>query len=321
MPFSVVFHIKVYVESRKCGLYETRMNSRPDGRRRAGGRPARTQFSAHWAEAVLLLRSHPRMSSRKRKGDLPENATSNVGLKASRMADDDDDDVDESDVRRQLAAMQAQRDEAQAQLTASHAALAAAALEIERMRAAALVPCPRCNFHADWTVRVRTMAGHVHTVACPDGPASLIVHVKQGLAEFDPKFHIQEQLTLVLPCEASSSSSSDGAAPIDTALADDRTLSSCGISKGGLLDLLLVDMVWDDASQSIIDRIQHGSDKIEFSEDMPIRDTELALSWALVNAVLSVLSVCRCIHSYSRWTSPLVNIFTPFVSLLDTFVM
>ncbi len=218
------------------------------------------------------------------------------------MADDDDDD--ETDVRRQLAAMQTQRDEAQTQLNASQAALAAAALEIERMRAAARVPCPRCNFHAEWTVRVRTMAGEVHTVACPDGPATLIVHVKQGLAEFDPKFHIQEQLTLVLPCEASSSSSSSSdAAPIDTALSDDRTLASCGISRGGLLDLLLADMVWDDASQSIIDRIQHGGDKIEFSFHTQIRETDLALSWALVNAVLNV---CHGIHCVSRRTCPRV---------------
>ena len=274
------------------------------------------------SNSVLLLRSRPRMSSRKRKGDLPENATSNVGLKASRMADDADND-DESDLRRQLAAMQTQRDEAQAQLTVSQASLAAAALEIERMRAAALAPCPRCNFHADWTVRVRTMAGEVHTIACPDGPATLIVHVKQQLAEFDPKFHIQEQLTLVLPCEASSSSSSSRssrseAAPIDAALGDDLTLASCGISKGGLLDLLLADMVWDDASQSIIDRIQHGGDKIDFSADMFICDTDLALSWALVNAVLNGY---RGIHSSSRGTSPFVYILTPFAPLQDAFVI
>ncbi len=198
-------------------------------------------------------------------------------------------DGDESDWKRQLASMRARLDEAHARLTASQAELAASQADVERLRAAALVPCPRCNFHADWTVRVRTMVGQVHTIACPDGPATLVAHVKKELAQYDPKFHIQEQLTLVLPCGTSSSCSTgsvgDGDEPNDLALADDRALASCGILRGGLLDLFLVDMVWDDASLAIIDCIQHGGDRIDFPFEMPFRDTDLALSWALVNEV------------------------------------
>jgi hypothetical protein len=184
---------------------------------------------------------------------------------------------DESDLRRQLAAMRAQRDEA-------HAALAAAQAEVERLRAAA---CPRCHFHADWSVRVRTMAGQVHTIACPEGPATLVAHVKKELAPLDPKWIIHEQLALVLPCEASSSSSDADA--MDLALADDRTLASCGVSKGDLLELFLVDMEWSARSLAIIEHVKHGGEGVSFEENMPIGDEDgsVALSWALVNAVCS----------------------------------
>jgi hypothetical protein len=184
---------------------------------------------------------------------------------------------DESDLRRQLAAMRAQRDESQA-------ALAAAQAEVEHLRAAA---CPRCHFHADWTVRVRTMAGQVHSVACPDGPATLIAHVKKQLAPLDPKWMIREQLALVLPFEASSSSSD--ADVMDPALADDRTLASCGVSKGDLLELLVVDMEWSAHSRVIIEHIKHGGKEVCFEAGMPIDDDDgsLALSWAVINGVCS----------------------------------
>jgi hypothetical protein len=244
------------------------------------------------------------MSSKKRRNTLSANATNAVEeLIAAPHADPSQiDDADELNVRRQLAAMQARLDE-------SHAALTAARLENERMRAAVLAPCPRCHFHPNWTVRVRTMAGQVHTITCPDGPATLIAHVKQELAQFDPKFIILQQLVLVLPCEASSSSSSS-ADPIDPALGDDRTLASCGVSNGDLLDLLMVDIEWSAHSLEIIENIKHGGVHVEddgqgdffdedmpvqvydgeeiwFHEDMPIRDENgaLALTWALVNAV------------------------------------
>ncbi len=72
-------------------------------------------------------------------------------------------------------------------MAASQAELVAAMLDNERLRAATPASCPRCNFHSDWTVRVRTMAGQVLTIACPDGPTTLIAHVKKELAQFDPK--------------------------------------------------------------------------------------------------------------------------------------
>ena len=119
----------------------------------------------------------------------------------------------------------------------AEAKLAAALLENERLRAAASEPCARCNFYSDWTVRVRTMSGQVRTIACPDGPQTLVAHVKQKLAQYDPKYHILQQVALVLSCEASSSSSSSSADPTDPVLADDRTLASCGLSKCDALDL------------------------------------------------------------------------------------
>jgi hypothetical protein len=256
------------------------------------------------------------MSSKKRKNDLPESAASEAAQAVSRNAEPSqpepifaDDADDESDVRRQLAEMRARHDESQAKL-------AAALTEIERLRAAALAPCPRCSHYADWTVRVRTMAGQVHTVACPDGPATLIAHVKKQLAQFDPKWIILQQLVLVLPCEASSSSSD--ADSIDPALADDRTLASCEVSKGDVLELLVVDMEWSADSLKIIENIKHGGfhredddrgdifdadvlikkddgEEIMFVEEMPIRDDNgaLALSWAIVNAVCLLLQLIQ----------------------------
>ena len=171
------------------------------------------------------------MLSKKRRGDLPEDATNGSGEAIEH------DDVDESNRRQQFAVMQAQRDEARAELTAAR-------LEIERARAAALAPCSRCRFHPKWTVRVRTMAGQVHTIECPDGPTTLVFHVKQKLAQFDHKWLIHEQLALVLPCEASSSAgtisniSADSGAT-DSALVNDRTLASYGVSSGDLLELPL----------------------------------------------------------------------------------
>ncbi len=238
------------------------------------------------------------MSSKKRKGEA-ENATDEVEHANSQATESSIDDQ-VSNLQGQLAAMRAQRDEALAAM--------------ERMRAAA---CPRCNFHADWTVRVRTMAGQVHSVACPDGPKTSILRVKQGLAKFDPKFHILQQLRLVLPCDESSSSSSssssnsgsnsgsssnsgsgsgsgssnnrsgvDGAEPAVPALADDLTLASYGVSKGGLLELLLVDMVWDDASKLLMAVVNLGGNtSTTWRFTFRIHNIMLAVVWSLVNAV------------------------------------
>jgi hypothetical protein len=223
-------------------------------------------------------------SSKKRKSDLPDSASINADEIAQSSGSSQPESIfdagGESEWRYQLAAMRTRLDESQTELAASQA-------ENERLRAAALAPCPRCSHYAGWSVRVRTMVGQVHTIACPDGPATLIVHVKKELAPLNPKWIIQEQLTLVLPCEASSSSSDSD--PMDPALADDKTLASCGVSKGDLLELLLVDMEWSAHSRAIIEQIKHGGEGITFSRDTPIRDEDgsLALSWALVNAVCS----------------------------------
>jgi hypothetical protein len=222
------------------------------------------------------------MLSKKRRGDLPEDASNGSGEATEH------DDVDESNWRQQFAVMQAQRDEARAELTAAR-------LEIERARAAALAPCSRCRFHPKWTVRVRTMAGQVHTIECPDGPTTLVFHVKQKLAQFDHKWFIHEQLALVLLCKASSSagtisnSSADSGAT-DSALVNDRTLASYGVSSGDLLELLVVDMDWTEQSLAMIERIKHGGAKMHFENPFhrPVREPDvglLALSWALVNAV------------------------------------
>jgi hypothetical protein len=247
------------------------------------------------------------MSFKKRKSDLPDNAANQLSEQNDAQnavisqTESSSDDSDASDLRRQLAAMRAQRDEARAELAASQ-------VENERLRSAALTPCQRCHFHADWTVRVRTMAGQVHTIACPDGPATLIAHIKRDLAQFDPKWVIREQLTLVLPCETSSSSSNVDV--MDPALADDRTLASHGVSKGDLLELLLVDMEWSDHSQAIIDYTTHCGEA--FDRDTPINNDEgmLALSWALVNAV------CLSRHSFIRhdFSKLIMHIF-PFCIL------
>jgi hypothetical protein len=191
---------------------------------------------------------------------------------------------DASDLRRQLAAMQAERDQ-------SRAELADARHEIETMRAAARVPCPRCDFHSHFAVRVRTMAGQVTTIACPDGPKTRVIHVKNQLAMRDVKWVVREQLTLVLSLsEASSSSSGNDADSIDPALADDRTLESYGVMDGGLLDLLVVDMDWNVADRRIIDFIKDGGAEIRFEGGLPFLDgtAALALSWALANAVCCV---------------------------------
>jgi hypothetical protein len=222
------------------------------------------------------------MSLGKRKNDLPRNELSEDEASASRTPSFPKSNLDdnESDCAQQLAEIRAQRDEARVELAASQA-------EIERLRSAALAPCSRCNFHPDWTVRVRAMGGQVYIIICPDGPATLIAHVKQELVQFDPKFHIQQQLTLVLPCEASSSSSSNDAIDlIDPAIADDRTLASCGVSSGDLLELLVVDIDWSNHSLEVIELVKHGGEDFFFVE-CPIRDDDgsLALSWALVNAV------------------------------------
>jgi hypothetical protein len=228
------------------------------------------------------------MSSKKRKGDLPANAAAETVQKASRnvaqslQAMPGIDDAGGGD-EAELATMRMKFDESQAKL-------AAALLDIERLKignarleAAASEPCARCHFYSDWTVRVRTMSGQVHTIACPDGPKTLVAHVKQKLAYHDPKCHIVQQVRLVLPCEVSIRSSSSADAS-DPALADDRTLASYGVSKHGLLDLLLVDINWSNQCQEMIVMIKDGGEATDFT-DVNDDDSVLAVSWALVNAV------------------------------------
>ena len=227
----------------------------------------------------------PAMSSKKRKGDMPAATTAVAAQKASRnikpsLAKPDIDDED-SDDELDLATMRMKYKESQAKL-------AAALLKNERLEAAASEPCPRCHFYSDWTVRVRTMSGQVHTIACPDGPKTLVAHVKQKLAHFDPKCHILQQVTLVLPCEASSSNSSSSAGPVDPALADDRTLASYGLSKLDVLDLLLVDMDWSNECRAMIEFIKDGGEDARFGTVVD-DDKSLAVSWALVNAVCLLL--------------------------------
>jgi Ran GTPase-activating protein (RanGAP) involved in mRNA processing and transport len=245
------------------------------------------------------------MSSKKRKGDLPVHATAEAvqkSLRSSKLSqpelDMDDDEGGKSDhaATRKLLA---QRD----------AELAAALVKVERLEAAASEPCARCNFYSDWTVRVRTMSGQVYTIACPDGPKTLVAQVKQKLAKFDPKCHILLQIALVLPCEASSSSSSsnssnskdkskskdknkssssssnnNSADPTESTLADDRTLASYGVSKRDALDLFLVDMNWSHECRELIELIRDGGEEVNF-ETVIDDDSALAVSWALVNAV------------------------------------
>jgi hypothetical protein len=221
------------------------------------------------------------MPPKKRKGDFPATQTVESAQKSLRNSDPsrsmlniETDDDDESD----LATMRAKYNESQAKL-------AAALLKNERLEAAASEPCARCHYYSDWTVRVRTMSGQVHTIACPDGPKTLVAHVKQKLAQFDPKCHILQQVTLVLPCEASSSSSSSSSAdPTDPALADDQTLASCGLSKRDVVDLLLVDMNWSDECREIVEFIKDGGEELNFATVVD-DDKALAISWALVNAV------------------------------------
>jgi hypothetical protein len=219
------------------------------------------------------------MSSKKRKGDELGNATAEASQTSSpnlNQSKPDNNKVDGGD-EYELATIRTL-------LMGRDAELAAALLEIERLRAAVAEPCPRCHFYSDWTVRVRTMNGQVHTIACPDGPQTLVAHVKQKLAQFDPKCHILQQVTLVLPCEASNSS----ADPTEPALADDRTLASYGVSKRDALDLFLVDMNWSDECVELIDRIKNGGEEIEFYTELN-KDLALAVSWALVNAVRLLL--------------------------------
>jgi hypothetical protein len=206
------------------------------------------------------------MSSKKRKG----------GEHASEEAAIGGNDGGDESIHTKM--MRVQRDEFKAKLDA-------ALLENERLKAE---PCARCHYYSDWTVRVRTMSGQVHSIACPDGPKTLVAHVKQKLAQFDPKCHILQQVTLVLPCEASnsssSSSSSSSADPTDPALVDDRTLVSCGLSKRDVLDLLLVDINWSDECREMIALIKDGGEEIYFTAAVD-DDLALAFSWALVNVV------------------------------------
>jgi hypothetical protein len=240
------------------------------------------------------------MSSKKRKGGLPENAAAEAAQKSLRNSDSSQAMPEiagnGSGEEEDHASMRMKLDESQAKLAAAlleierlkngrDAELAAALLKNERLEAATSEPCARCHFYSDWTVRVRTMSGQELTIACPDGPKTLVAHVKQKLAQFDPKCHILQQVTLVLPCEASSSSSAD---PTDLALADDRTLASYGLTKRNALDLFLIDMNWNDACRSMLEHIENGGEEIHFFSEIDA-DLALAVSWALVNAVCLLL--------------------------------
>jgi hypothetical protein len=259
-------------------IYKTGYGERKKYRPASAARKIKSFEDIAFCLTLITPRSLAPMSSKKRKNGWPENALVELEQAADLNAKPSQplplvDDGDDSNWRQQLAAMQARLDVAHAEQAASQA-------EIVRLRAAAQTPCPRCNFHADWTVRVRTMAGQVHSIACPDGPATLIAHVKRELGQFDPKFHIQQQLTLVLPCDLSSSADS-----AESALVDHMTLASYGVSNDGLLELFLVDMDWDNTSLAIIERIRHGGTRIDFADSYIHNDEQLALSWALVNAV------------------------------------
>jgi hypothetical protein len=190
----------------------------------------------------------------------------------------------EYDFRRQLAAVPALHETelttSQSSQNESVARSVASQAENKRMRAAALAPSPHFAFQSDWTVRARTMAGQIHTIHCPDGSKTLIAHVKQELAQLDPKFQIHQQLRLLLPCEALLS---DGIEPIDPLLTDDQTLLSCGVSNGGVVEVLMVDMVWSADCLELIEQFK----QLENEDFLPNLDDNavLALTWALVNAV------------------------------------
>ena len=213
------------------------------------------------------------MSSKKRKGDFCENTAAETAQKTSRNTDSSHTEPD----------MNGHGDKCESDQTTLREQLEEALLKIEQLDSA---PCTHCNLYSNWSVRVRTMSGgQVHTIACPDGPKTLVAHVKQKLAQFDPKFHIMQQVKLVLPCEASSSSSSADAN--DPVLADDRNLASYGLSNRDVIELFLVDMNWSTECQKLIDFIKDGGEEIQFTHEMQLDkdDSALAVSMALVNAV------------------------------------
>jgi hypothetical protein len=180
----------------------------------------------------------------------------------------------------------------QAELAEALRGRAAAEAECGRLRAAApAAVCPRCSSsHPDWSVRVRTMMGEVHTIACPGGALTSISQVKRGLAVQNHKWQIQQQLVLVVP-PANGHEAGDiaGAGEVNTAqpLADECTLSSCGVADGGLLDLLIKEISWSPSDRELIEQVRRGGETTTIHHEGRALGPQgsLAIAWALLNEV------------------------------------
>ncbi len=183
----------------------------------------------------------------------------------------------------------------QAELAEALRGRAAAEAENERLRAtaaeAAASVCVRCNnSHPDWSVRVRTMKGEVHTISCPAGGLTSIGRVKRGLAAQNHKWQIQQQLVLVVPpANHHEAGDNAGAGELDTAqpLADDCTLVSCGIADGDLLDLLVKEISWSLTDRDLIEQVRRGGETTKIHHEGRALGPlgSLAIAWAIVNEV------------------------------------
>jgi hypothetical protein len=181
------------------------------------------------------------------------------------------------------------------------AELASAHLELKLARATANVHCPHCQLYADWTVRVRTMSGQVHTILCPNGPKTTIFWLKKELALHNPALHILQQIALVRQREISGGSSSDDIGGDSGFLelgndSDEKlsgTLGQYGVSQGQILDLLVRNIDWDGDCLELIEGIRRTEthllvDRLQCDPEhcQSIGQTQpIAVAWALTNGV------------------------------------
>lgn len=146
-------------------------------------------------------------------------------------------------------------------------------------------------------VRVRTMAGEVLTVPCPDGALTTVGNVKRVMSTLRPVAWSRKRLCLMLP--QSPTSESHELSPTSqhpTPLADDAIVSACGIkgSTNILFDLFVQDLVWSASERKLHALIANGK------RDVSIRgltDQDVAaVAWALSNEVCH--QPCSLLRAY-----------------------
>jgi hypothetical protein len=146
-------------------------------------------------------------------------------------------------------------------------------------------------------VRVRTMAGEVLSVPCPDGALTTVGDVKRVLSTLRPVAWSRQRLCLMLPQTFSESNELSPTSQHPPPIADDSIVSACGINGSSeiLLDLFVQDMVWSASEMKLHAMIANGKRDVSLRG---LTDQDVAaIAWALSNEVCH--QICSLLRIFS----------------------